>query len=228
MPSIVTTGADTLVSISIEAPTGSEVFYTTDGTLPTSGKTKYNKPFTISKNVKLMAMANRAIQSSSFITNQTVLVNNIKKLDIKHLPDTSGKPVAALFDLKPGNTGANKSWINFKNVDLDIALEFYKPLNYKTIGLSCQHDWWNRGFLPEEIAIEVSADGTTFTALAPISTALDQHYWQIFTTRLTTPNILKNVKYLRIYAKNPGRYPKWFDWSLTDVNMFIDEIILEE
>lgn len=227
-PAVRTTEADTIVTITLDIPAGAEVFYTLDGTLPGSGKTKYTKPITIAKSVKFMAIANRNIQSSSFIVSKFILVNNIKNMLIKNLPDSSGLPASSLFDLKPGITGKTESWTNFKNTDLDMVLEFYKPLNLKTIGLSCVHDWWNRGFLPSEVSIEVSADGVHYTALKKVTTQTDDHFWSIFTDRLITTNILPNVRYIKIYAKNPMRYPKWFDWALTDINMYIDELILEE
>lgn len=227
-PIVHTTETDTQVTITLQNPAGADVFYTLDGTLPGPGRTKYTNPVTIGKSAKFMAIANRNIQSSSFFTSKYIQVNNIKNLDIKYLPDTSGMPVKSLFDLKPGVTGKTESWVRFKNTDLDISIEFYKPINLKTIGLSCVHDWWNRGFLPSEVNIEVSSDGVHYTLLETITTQTDDHFWSVFTTRLTTSNSISNIRYLKIRAKNPMRYPKWFDWSLTDINMYFDEIILEE
>ena len=57
--------------VSISVPTRSEVYYTTDGSTPTSGSTKYTEPFTLDATTTVQAIAikdevSSAVESKTF------------------------------------------------------------------------------------------------------------------------------------------------------------------
>jgi hypothetical protein len=168
-----------------------------------------------------------AIVSSQFIRKNP---NVSLTLDTKYSNQYAASGENALIDgLFGGNEFRTGDWQGYYGKDIVATVTFKEPIAIHEIGASCIRDQKSWIFLPKEIRIEVTYDGTTYQAPkiisipAPNVTDKNPHN-QKFTQILESDKTLK-VKGLRYTIVNPGNCPEWHLGSGNPTWLFIDELI---
>lgn len=107
-------------SVTLSAESGANIYYTTDGTDPTTSSTKYTAPITISETTTLKAIAEKDGKTSSVA--QAVYT----KLDI----------IDGFAELKEKATAGNKYYLNFVDAIVTCAEGNYALMEDATAGIA--------------------------------------------------------------------------------------------
>lgn len=210
--------------------TGSEIYYTLDGTTPGISSRKYTAPFTFSSNCTLKAVCiNGATQSQTIIRMYT-FVQGIKSaiLTTQPNPKYAGSGVSGLFDGLIGSSNQNnKQWIGFEgdNFEVTIDLGEVKPVKAMGIDVLQLPDSWI--FLPTSVEFYVSADGINFTLLNTIYPSETDEIRPDGPVMLSKVFDNLSTQYIRIKATNIGTCPPTLACAGQKAWLFVSEVEIE-
>lgn len=152
-----------------------------------------------------------------------------KKVTLQHpfTPEYTAKKEATLTDGLTGGTDFSLNWLFVYGNDLVATIDLGTPQTLKQVQLNFLQDARHNIFLPTQIIIETSADGTTYqpVALQAVGPVAEED----FTAHVESYKLaLKagNARYLRVTGKV---LPKMPDWRGNDKKPAIccDEIIVQ-
>lgn len=153
------------VSIIVDDP-NVEIYYTLDGSEPTSKSTLYKEPFIIDETTLVKARAFKNGEIESFVAEKSfkrmLIVNTIYKTEPNKY--YSENKETALMDNKIGAVGNwGENWIGFFGDDMNATIELSKPVNIKDlyIGYALHPDAWVLS--PKAIWVSTSTDGVNFS-----------------------------------------------------------------
>jgi hypothetical protein len=135
----------------------------------------------------------------------------------------------ALIDgVRGGKEFRTGDWQGFNGQDVKAVITFDSLKTIKEIGASFIRDQKSWIFLPSEIQIEISKDGTNFQAipsiLIPAASPNDENPKTFaFTTKIEN----ETIKAIRYTIKNPGLCPIWHLGKGNKTWVFVDELIFE-
>lgn len=188
----------------------SEIYYSTDGSLPDKNSNKYKSPINISENTIFKAVAISDNQSSQVTRKDYVFVKTVKNAQLNSIPSDKypGLGVLSLFDDLVGSSNfKNKQWMGFEGNDFDLSADLGEVKPISELGvyvLQLPASWI---FLPQLVEFQVSDDGMNFRTIASIYPA------DIDDIRMDGPVLLarnfENVsaKYIKVKAINQGTCP---------------------
>ena len=221
---------DEFLFITINSFNGSEIFYTIDGSNPDQNSLKYKTPLEINSSliVKAVAIKNNEISSLSIMNYKQT---EKTKINLKYSPNQKYYAMGAL-SLLDGTFGSTNfgdgNWLGFEGNDFDATIDLRRKKNLnliKTDFLNNPDSWI---FLPEKIKYSVSTDGKNFNDIySIIPDSRNQH--NINSEIKEYSVILKNreVRFIRILAKNIGVCPEWHPGDSNKAWLFIDEITIK-
>jgi len=207
---------------------GAIVRYTIDGSEPDENDLVYSKPFTISNSVIVKARPFKDGFVNMLSTSEKSF-SYLPILSIKY----KNKPVQMhnefdLFDQKLGETGKLKeSWVELLGDDLNAMIEFKEAIDIKYLNLRMMEDWYWLVFLPNQVVFEVSSDGKQYHKIFDETYRSDGKPFIIHIHEFDGEFDAKNVKYLRIIAKNIGKNPAWSSNPGRKARMMFDELIIK-
>ena len=123
------------------------------------------------------------------------------------------------YDCKDGQ------WLGYWGTDFAALLDLGETKMVQHIKPDFLVDIGSWIFFPKEISISISEDGKVYTKLPTIEVEQDKDE----TTHSHSFNfdINKEIRYIKIEAKNIGKCPEWHPGAGSDAWIFIDEIIVE-
>lgn len=221
------------ISVALETEnTEGVIHYTTDGTNPTIGSPKFDKPFEINKpmTVKAALALNNQIMTTK-PAEQSFSLNKItgKKVQYattfsKHYPANG---VNTLTDGIRGTKDHGQLWHGFTSQEMVATIDMDNATNASSITLGCLQNYGAWIFFPQSVKFEISEDGQNFkevktvpNTIPPIS-GLPQI--QDFKVKFDE----QKVKSIRITAKNLGVCPKGHPGEGQTAWIFVDEVILD-
>jgi hypothetical protein len=193
------------------------VYYTTDGTEPTSRSTRYVRPFVIDKDTTVKALAiDAGGRSSAVVTGSFHRLPHDWKLTLSS--EYSSQYIAggdnALIDGIRGTTNwSSGAWQGYWEKDLVAPVDLGNVQRVSQVGAGFLQDIGSWIWFPRRVEIELSVDGKSFTPVASIvhhddATAI-RNYVQTITPQ--------NARYVRLRAANSGKNT----W------IFADEILIK-
>ncbi len=220
------------IALSTEMPEG-DIFYTTDGTVPTGASLKYQTPIAVPatqviKAIKIkdgVAMNNRPSELS-------VNVHKALGAEVKlSYPASQSYPANGKWTLTDGLTGKKESlsqhWLGFSGKDLVATVELNQATTASALTANFLQSYGQWIFLPQSVTLEVSADGVNFTEVQKYTTTI------LPTDRTNTKQEVRldfptqNVRAFRVSAKNLGICPAGHPAAGQSCWLFVDELILE-
>ncbi len=207
-----------------------DIYYTLDGSNPTTSSTKYTGTISIKDNAELKAIAVRSGSINSKMLQEKIIVNTSTFKPIKLLTTPAnnysftGAPmlVDGLFGNENYRTG---KWLGFQKNDLIAVIDLLHPTSISKAQIRTDvvtGDWI---FDASEISIESSNDGTNFT-LVKSEKYNDSHsdnYSEIATHTLQFDPV--TARYFKITVK-PSVMPDWHPGKGNRAYIFVDEIVL--
>lgn len=208
------------------------LFYTTDGSMPTIGSTKYEKPFEVntSMTVKaIMALNNRVMGAKP--AEQSFTFNKATGKNVQYTSPNnknySANGANTLTDGFRGTKEHGKQWHAFSSNDMVATIDLGANTTASSITLGCLQNYGSWIFLPQWVQFEVSEDGVNFKTIETINNTVPP---------VSGPTLLKDfrvhfatqkIKTIRITAKSIGVCPKGHPGEGQPAWIFVDEVIVD-
>jgi hypothetical protein len=211
------------------------VYYTTDGTPPTTQSAKYSYPILTDSNITISARVIDAgksydVAGDSFIFHKGI--GKLYKLNSKWSNENATCAAGGAYALLDGRRGNKNNeddgrWQAYLGNDIDVELNFNKiaTIHQITMGFT---QYQRRGILfPERIEILSSPDGINYTLVKTVYNTIDQKTEQHLTHDYIIPLNDIRSQYIKVVAKNAGPLPEWHFASGKPSWLYADEIIVE-
>ncbi len=228
---------DKSMSLALNCPLNSfkfEIFYTTDGSIPslTNGK-KYTKPFEIKETtIVRAAVYNKANQQfSDVITNEFVKKEEGISITIETLyanQYAAGGETTLIDGIRGNEEFRTGDWQGYWATDIKAKVNFKKPKSFKSIGINCLEDTKSWIFAPIEVEFFIEyEDGQTekVSDLRSKQEAIRKDQKGIHTYKVKPQS--KGIKSIKVVAKNYGKCPEWHLGAGNDTWLFADELFFE-
>ncbi len=217
--------------ISVElstAETGNQIYYTLDGSEPTTFSLKYTRllSFTESTNLRAVAFDHRGVPS---FTREGSYTKATFSMSYKYPPSPKypGKDQLTIIDGRKGMLDfSGGDWLGWEGEDMVVTIDYKKIKDLKMISASFLHEQGSWIFSPEGVIFETSMDGVNF------------QYWggkknldpwdQPGTIRREFSTIgARKARVVRVTAKSIVSCPKGHAGEGGKAWMFCDEITIK-
>jgi hypothetical protein len=206
-----------------------KIYYTLDGSTPTTTSTLYTKPITLTATTVVKCIAIKNGQQSFMVQGKVSKIrDDVKVVSLtKTTHNYAAGGIDALIDGIHGTTDWRiGNWQGFQGNDLEIVLDFGKSRPIKNISIGTLQDVGAWIVFPKEVEYLVSNDGITFKQTTVVKTKVDVKeegaQTQTFTGALNT-----SARYVKIIAKQYGPLPAWHESKGEQSYIFADEITIE-
>ncbi len=208
------------------------LFYTLDGSKPSTQSKLYKRPFIVKKPTYLRAKA-----FVEGLTPSKEISKNIKSnltfgeviLESHPSDPYKGYSPSLLIDGKRGKEeemGTGK-WMGFLEDDAEIVIDLGEQRKIRKIKLGYLHNPSKNVFAPSAINIEVSNDLFNYKGFKRLSKIREHPLNEEMVDLYETPVYNTNARYIYIHAKNIGVCPSTHPNEGQPSWVFLDEIIIE-
>ncbi len=218
-----------------------KIYFTTDGSVPTSNSEVYTAPFSIDRTTTVKAVAIGANGTASSPV-EAVLTRRPHDWTVKVLsgysPQYTGGGDNAIIDGIRGTTNfASGEWQGIQGRPYEAVIDLQRETEIREVGASFLQVAGPWIWIPARIEFEASSDGSDFTPIATIDPK--------FSTSEMTPTIKEfrsttlsprgshlaaspfpRARYVRVRAHNIGKIPSWHPGAGGDPWIFIDEVFV--
>ncbi len=207
-----------------------DIYYTLDGSNPTTASTKYTGKISIKDNTELKAIAVRSGSKNSKMLQEKIVVNTstFKPIQLLTTPANNysftgaSMLVDGLFGYENYRTG---KWLGFQKNDLIAVIDLLRPTSISKAQIRTNvvtGDWI---FDASEIRIESSNDGTNFTPVKSekYNDSHSDNYSEIVTHTMQFDPV--TARYFRVTVQ-PSVMPDWHPGKGNRAYIFVDEIVL--
>jgi predicted alpha-1,2-mannosidase len=216
-----------------ENQTGTKIFYTTNGSAPTSSSKVYSDPFTISKTTTVRAVALLLADTglhSGITTGTFHKFPNSWSITLKsdYVSQYSGGGEEALIDGIRGDANWRKgAWQGYQGEDFEAVVDLGKTQTISHLSAGFLQDIGAWIFFPKEVDYFLSSDGKTFKHIATADNTVSESDEKIQTREFGMEIRKQKARYIKIRATNYGKLPFWHPGKGGEALLFIDEIEVE-
>lgn len=212
-------------AVVLKAKKGAKIYYTTDGSLPTTAARLYKKPFELTQSTMVRAMAKQnGKMSSEVIQKEYIKARCGIEIQSNYASKYAANGPFTLVDGKRGSTNFNDGkWLGFEGTNCIATLDLghSKPVDAVDISFLRVLPSWI--FLPEKISVFASNDGQNFsivnTQTIPAAQASDDNRVASFSLP-----IHGTYRYIKVEAAGIGNCPAWHAGAGAKSWLFVDEI----
>ncbi len=209
-----------------------DLYYTTDGSEPTTKSQRFTKPFSIDadKTVKAFAVAADGRRSSVVTAKYHRLPHDWKiTLQTNYSSQYTGGGHLALIDGIRGTTNwSGGAWQGYQGKDLVAVVDLGEVQEISKVGVSFLQDIGSWIWIPNSIEVLFSLDGKTFDSGFSVVNEGSEKREGAITEELVGTTSPTRARYVRIQAVNFGKIPAWHPGAGGDAWIFADEIIIEK
>jgi len=219
-----------MLDVTLSTIDHADIYYTLDGSNPTTASTKYTGKISIKDNTELKAIAVRSGSINSKMLQEKIVVNTstFKPIQLLTTPanNYSFTGASMLVDGLFGNENYRTGkWLGFQKNDLIAVIDLLRPTSISKAQIRTNvvtGDWI---FDASEIRIESSNDGTNFTSVKSekYNDSHSDNYSEIITHTMQFDPV--TARYFRITVQ-PSVMPDWHPGKRNRAYIFVDEIVL--
>jgi len=209
---------------------GADIFYTLDGTAPTTKSKKFTKPFVIDQSVTLKAFIYKKdlpISNTLEAEFHKIPVGRKISLNTQYANQYSGGGDLCLIDFIRGplnyRTGA---WQGYEGVDVDAMVDLGSIQLINKLETGFLQDVGSWIFMPTEVQYYVSKDGKNFQHVGMIKNKISNTALGVNIQNFTL-NFSTKARYVKVIGKNMGTCPDWHVGEGNPSWIFADEIVIE-
>jgi len=214
------------VTLSTEAMNG-EVYYTLDGSAPTTQSLKYQSPVAIDSSLVLKAVTvlhGRIMgvkpAEQSFAVHKAIGKNVTYANPVSRYYQADGPN--SLSDGVKGTSAVGKFWHGISGEDLIATIDLGAETPVRQISIGCLQNYSDWILLPSQVKFETSVDGKTFKEVKAVDNLIspDQKFAiQYFVAEFAS----HNARFIRVRAEN-GILPAGHNGAGKPAWIFADEI----
>ncbi len=209
-----------------------QIRYTMDGSEPTIHSPVYEKPFVITRDLKLKARGFREDLPYGEVVEKSFQFHLAvgKKISYKK-PYSPKYPAMGPGSLVDGMTGSNTFrdgfWQGFESVDFEAVVDLGKVMPVQAIECNFLQDVHSWIWLPLEIRYAISEDGKKFTEVAYITHDVPQKVQDPIVKSFREVLLNTHARFISVFAKNIDKCPPWHPGAGGKAWIFVDEIKVE-
>ncbi|MGZ3777450.1 MAG: GH92 family glycosyl hydrolase, partial [Mucilaginibacter sp.] len=205
------------------------IYYTVDGSNPTTASSIYAKPISISSNTTVKAIAVKNGKTSFVDSGTFVKIRDDIKLTLltKYLSNYPAEGDESLIDGLRGKVSWRLGrWQGYQGNDLIAVIDMGQSKAVKSVSLGTLQDTRAWIVFPKTVEFWTSDDGTNYKLASTINTKVDVKDLNVQTQDFSA---LLNTKtrYIKVVAKQYGPLPDWHESKGQPSYIFADEIIIE-
>lgn len=209
------------------------VYYTLDGTEPTTESARYTGELEIKQDCHLRIAAFRP-EGKTRTVGEKFSFNKATARPITFLQPscrsyTFGGAPTLVDGMDGGGTNIrNSRWIGFEESDLDAVVDLGEGVSFSSVSINTYVDASDWVFASRGMQVAVSNDGTTWQVVAenerPAMASADEFYG-IVPEKLTFPT--QTARYMKVMLKSEHSIPEWHGAKGKPGFLFVDEIVVE-
>jgi hexosaminidase len=206
-----------------------DVYYTTDGSEPTTHSTKFRKKFRIKETTVIRAAGFKGDKIVGFVYTQKFVLSKStgKPITLSYTPADkySGGGLSALIDGRKGTDKFNDGiWqaVQGQNMEAIVDLGAEQDINSITTGFFQSNPSWI--FFPATVQYLISSDGQNFSNPVIVTNDVQPNAEGLLTKDFIAE--FQNVKgrYIKMIATSIGPCPDWHPAAGSQSWLFADEI----
>ncbi|MEJ7736817.1 MAG: family 20 glycosylhydrolase [Chitinophagaceae bacterium] len=208
-----------------------EIYYSTNGSLPTTQGTKYVQPLRIDSSVliKAVTVVNGQVMGLKPVAQHFVMHKAIGR-NVTYANAVSRYYMAdgpnSLTDGVRGTTAVGKYWHGFSQKDMIATIDLGAEKTVEKVTLGCLQNYRDWIFLPQWVKVEVSEDGTAFKEVATVQNTVSPDEKAAVIKDFNSRFPAQPARYIRVTAKN-GVCPPGHPGEGKPAWIFMDELIVE-
>jgi putative alpha-1,2-mannosidase len=206
-----------------------KIYYTLDGSMPTSGSAFYKKRILISENTRVRAIAINNGKSSFVNESVFTKIRSDLKLTLinKYLYNYAAQGDETLVNGIRGTANWRLgNWQGYQNKDLEAIIDLGQMKPVKQVSLGALQDTRSWIVFPKQVEYWLSDDGKNFKLAATLNSKVDIKELDPQTQEYTLP-LDKRTRYIKVIAKQYGALPDWHESKGSPSYIFADEITVE-
>ncbi len=222
---------DAFIVMLTPAQRGVKIVYTLDGAAPTLNSHEYSDPISMTGTSRLIAQARmngRLVGDPielSFISDKAV--NSLVTVKNPYSERYTAGGINALVDGIRGTMNFRDGlWQGYEGVDFDAQIDLGEQKEISEIGAGFYQATSSWIFMPDSVEFFVSNDAVHFDRVGTERNVVPQKDPDPVRKDFTSSFDKREVRYVRIIAKNIGACPPWHPGAGGKAWLFIDEVFV--
>jgi hexosaminidase len=219
-------------SLTISSQTeGAEIFYTLDGSEPSTQSLSYSDAIEIDRSTVIKAIARKKNYVNSPVTRAELIQSTTyRDVVFKHpfSPKYAAMGKLSVADGIFGSIGDyQRNWLGFEGVDMVATIDLGEMKSIGEIKVNFLEDIKSWIFLPEYVTIELSKNGEIYKRVDRIDLEAPLAERKSKSQLCTSSFSREEAQFIRISAKSMGLCPEWHPGAGARAWLFVDEIMVE-
>ena len=210
------------------------IYYTLDGSEPTSASTLYNEPFALERSATIRAITynqwDEPTESSQYILSHKAMGKHISLATpfATYKAIYSGGGAEALIDGQLGSntTYADGHWQGYWGDSIDATIDFGATTELNEVRLRFMQNTFDWILSPSQIILYTSADGVQWHEAARGTYTPDPKETGMRLRHYHLPLAGEKARFLRVVVPNREKLPAWHPAPGQAAYLFCDEIIV--
>ena len=207
-----------------------DIYYTLDGSEPTSASNKYDTPVRIKENATIKAVVVRPAGNSRVFSEKITFSKSTAKPVTLRVAPSRGYEFKGGPEMTDGLTGDTNyktgRWLGFQGKDLDAAIDLKQPVEISQVAFNTnvvKGDWIMGA---AGVTVKVSEDGKNFREVVSqtIPSLKQTDKDGIYPQEITFDPV--KARYVEVIIKS-DKLPAWHGGAGNPAYLFVDEIIIQ-
>jgi hexosaminidase len=211
---------------------GTQLYYTLDGSTPTTASQLYTKPFIVDKSaiIKAASFMDDKLMDDPTTTTLTIHQAIARPVQLSSNPSRYFPAQGNATIVNGLNGSLNQSdgqWLGFSGNDFEAVIDLEQPTTISRISSSHLQNMLANIFLPTQVAFMISEDGKKYRTVKTIANTTDPLKGGIFTQTFSTEFAPIKARFVKIIARNIKVCPPNHRSAGKTAWLFVDEVVVE-